>query len=372
MSEALEELKQQIAQRTQAEIPVNGRGNQADEPEATPIFKRLSFTELIQRPAKKWLIENLIGEQDLAMIFGDAGTGKTFTAVDLIFCAILGRQFAGKFNIARPLSVAYCASEGIGGLPQRFCAVANHYQVTPDQTDNLHLFLDVPQLFDAKAITSVSAFVNDWKDYNLGELDLLIIDTLHGATWGADENQSKDAGLILRAMKYARDMLGCSVLLNHHANRQGTYRGSSAFHGALDSMFQTKIVSDNIFSLECPKQKDEARFAPLYFRLTPEHNSQSVYVEWVDKMTVDLNDDPTPQTTKAKADILSLLEDAPGMNQTQLVEQLGKYGRVTIRRALDELQKDEAIQYGKGPRNSTIYTLSELSHIGQLDNTTDN
>jgi hypothetical protein len=338
-----------------------------DGSKAETVFKRLSLAELIQRPPKIWLIDNLLGEQDLAMIFGDAGTGKTFATVDLIFSAILGRPFAGGFSINRPLSVAYTASEGIGGLSQRFCAGANHYQIDLGRTDKLSLFLDVPQLFDEKTITSVYTFVSNWLDSSWGNLDLLIIDTLHGASWGADENQSKDAGLILRAMKYARDRLGCSVLLVHHANRQGNYRGSSALHGAMDSMFQTKMVSDNIFSLECFKQKDSERFQPLFFKLTPEYYSQSAYVDWLDKNTIELNDDPAPKTTKAKEAILNLLRDKPGLNQSAIVAELTKYARMTVLKALDELEKNGSIKSATGPRNSTVYTISELSSGIQLD-----
>lgn len=340
-----------------------------DNTNPQPTFKRLTLAELVKRPSKSWLIENLIGQQDIAMIFGDAGTGKTFATVDLIFSVILGREFAGKFRIERPLNVAYTASEGIGGLPQRFAAAANRYQADLNQA-NFNSFLDVPQLFDEKALTSVYTFVNDWRDFYNTPLDLLIIDTLHGATWGADENQSKDAGLILRAMKYAKDTLGCAVLLIHHANRQGTYRGSSALHGAMDTMFQTKTVTESVFTLECFKQKDAERFRPLFFRLAPEHYSQSVYVEWLEKETIILNDDPKPpKTTLAKQDIIELLERKPGLNQSDIVEALPDYERKTVIKALDELEASEVIVSKKGPRNSKLY---ELSSSGQLDRTTDN
>jgi hypothetical protein len=320
-------------------------------PQIETTFKRLSLADLIQRPAKKWLIDNLIGEQDLAMIFGDAGTGKTFAAVDLIFSAITGRQFAGKFNNRRPLSVAYCASEGIGGLSQRFCAGANHYQLDLNHTDNFSSFLDVPQLFDDKATTSVYTFVNDWQDSAWGILDLLLIDTLHGATWGADENQSKDAGLILRAMKFARDALNCSVLLVHHANRQGNYRGSSALHGAMDSMFQTKMVSDNIFSLECFKQKDAERFQPLYFKLTPEHYSQSVYAEWLDRATIPL-DKPPKKKEQVKKAIVSLLRIESDLSQSEIVKRVTVASRGTILEALKELETEGIIRIIPGQMNN--------------------
>lgn len=322
---------------------------ESDDPQET-IFKRLTLAQLIQRPVKPWLIDGLLGEQDLAMIFGDAGTGKTFATVDLIFSAILGRQFAEKFNVTRPLSIAYTASEGIGGLPQRFCAGANRYKVDLAHTGNLSLFLDCPQLFDPKAITSVSTFVNDWKDSAWGQLDLLIIDTLHGATWGADENLAKDAGLILRSMKFARDSLGCSVLLVHHANRAGNYRGSSALHGAMDTMLQTKKEGDNIFSLECFKQKDAERFAPLYFKLTPEFYSQSAYTEWLDNVTI--QPDKPNKKEQAKEAIVSLLETESDLSQTEIVKRVTVASRVTTLEVLRGLEAKKIVKVIPGQVNN--------------------
>lgn len=325
--------------------------------EREPVFKRYSLREFIKRPAKEWLVNGLIAKGEMAMIFGEAGSGKTFVTIDMIYSAITARMFANQFSIPRPLVVAYCAGEGVSGLPGRFTAAGNHYQVWDTEAENnLHLFTSVPQLFEADIDTTIYRFVDEWKADNLGPLDLLVLDTLHSSTFGADENHSKDVGIIKRATQYAIAELGCTVLFDHHANRAGGYRGSSAFHGDMDSMIQTR-PNGEIFSLEYFKLKDGERFNPLFFKLRPEHEGQSVYVEWLDAATVQLEPETPTKKEQAKKEIIALLQSKPGLNQTQIVETLTAAGRKTILAALKELQDSGMVEVGEGPNRSKIYQL---------------
>lgn len=315
--------------------------SQAGEEPAPPVFKPLTLAELMQQPPKEWLVDNLIGRGDIAMVFGDAGSGKTFIAIDLILAAALGRQFAARFPIKQPLKVAYCAGEGIAGLPNRFAAAINKWHVSPSDL-TLTIYTDVPQLFDEQAEKSIYTFVRELSE-RCEQINLLVIDTLHSAATGADENHARDTGRILDAAKYARSALGCTVLLIHHANRAGAYRGSSALHGAMDAMLQTRSA-DNVGILECFKQKDAERFTPLYFRLTKEPVSQSVYVEWLEAHTVKLNDEPKAPD-KAKEAIRDLLTQKPNLNQSEIVAALAEeVGRHSIRQALAEMEQDQELE----------------------------
>lgn len=322
-----------------------------------PVFKRLSLTELMQRPPKEWLINDLIGKRDLAMIFGDAGSYKSLVVIEFIVAAAQGRPAADRFSTPRPLRIAYCAGEGIAGLPGRFIAAVNKYQVTPEDIP-IDIYTDVPQLYDPQNEHNIFTFVNELSAQfsEAGkQLDLLVIDTMHTAAVGADENHAKDMGVILQSMKHTRERLGCTVLLVHHANRAGGYRGSSALHGAMDTMLQTKADGDGYGKLECFKQKDAEKFKPLHFMIRPDHYSQSVYVEWGE--TVSLNDEP-PAKEKAKKAIVELLQKREGLNQSQIIRQLAEEaGKNSILEALHELEKLGQVETTRGPNNSIVYQL---------------
>ena len=343
------------------------------------VFKPLSFTGLLALPPKEWLISGLVGKRDLIMVFGESGNGKSFLAIDMICAASLGLPFANKFHVPRPLKISYCAGEGSEGLKSRFTAAANHYHVAgmPDYQKmidkNLTIFTNVPQMFDSSVEDTVNRFIGEWQSREAGELDLLVIDTFHSATSGADENHSRDMGIVLRTARQAIEALGCTVLLVHHANRAGNYRGSSSLHGAMDTMLQARYnKQENVGALECFKLKDAEFFRPLYFRLAADYDAASMYVQWLDKETIQL--ESVSKAQLAKEAVLKLLEStlSTGLNQSQVVDQLPRFNRKTVLKALEELEKDNQVVIELGPRNSKVYTLAELSSNGQLDRTMDN
>jgi hypothetical protein len=230
---------------------------------------------MLARPPKQWLIEGWLGLGDIGMLFGAPGTGKTFVALDLALDAALGQAAAGgMFAIARRLNVAYATSEGGGGLGDRLRAAALARRLDRD-LPGLTLWTAQPQLFEAGDVGAASwvAAVQAAGDAP----DVVILDTLHGATAGADENSARDMGTVLGSVRFIRDTLGCAVLLVHHANKQGGYRGSSALHGAVDLMARTDGDGDS-WRLTCEKLKDGRQWEPVGFRLVS--GGGSATVEW--------------------------------------------------------------------------------------------
>jgi hypothetical protein len=197
----------------------------AANPSRTPAdangrhFHPHTLADLLKMPPKQWLIDQVLGAGDLAMVYGPPGSGKTFVVIDLVFAACLGQQFANRFQASHCLNVAYCAGEGISGLPARFAAAAALHGVS--ELAHFTFFDAVPQLFSdqrqANDLENMARFVLEWQERQLlGEtpaLDLLVVDTLHSATVGADENSAQDMGQALALAKLAAKTLGCAVLL---------------------------------------------------------------------------------------------------------------------------------------------------------------
>lgn len=263
---------------------VEGFLSQCPPPPGAPKFKPMSLAELRAMPAKQWQIDQVIGAGDLGMLYGAPGMGKTFVVIDLALSACTGRQWAMRFDVVKPLTVAYCAGEGVSGLPQRFDAACEHYGI--DDLPNFHFYAAAPQLFTADAgeytEASIGDFVREWQERQAagaaGQLDLLIVDTLHSASTGADENSAQDMGRVLRGVKAATSALGCAVLLVHHSNKAGTgERGSSAMRGAMDVMIEARSSAGK-FSLNCEKLKDGQQWKPQTFDLVAA--GESVRVWW--------------------------------------------------------------------------------------------
>lgn len=279
MSEAYEALKRASVERAQGEInSVNGNGGPLD----SLIFHPQTFQELISRPSKQWLIKDIIGPGDLGMIFGDSGSGKTFLVIDLIMAAITGLSWARNFEISEPLTVVYCTNEGLDGLPQRFQAAQQWYKASDAALSYFTFYPMLPQLFNDKAASYITRFVNDYRATRGNQLDLLIVDTLDNSALGSKENDNSDASVIADATRIARDSLGCATILIHHAGKSGEYRGASAYKGDCDIMIKTERKSEDspYIELSCYKAKDAVKFNPLVFSLYGPTAPSSCVVSW--------------------------------------------------------------------------------------------
>lgn len=249
-----------------------------------PIFRFQSVQDLLKRPPKTWLIDRVIGPGDLGMIYGAPGCGKTFVGIDLIVAACSGAPFAGEFGISRPVTVAYCAGEGLSGLGDRFSSAMAYHRVA--DLPGFFFSETVPQLYQAPMGDSIARFVADWQAQGGGTLDLLFVDTLHSATVGADENSAEDMGRVLAECKAAIKALGCAVILVHHANKNGTgERGSSSLRGAMDIMIEIKRLNDEDTKstkaqMNCVKLKDGERWDSLFFDLPKMVEGCAPYVNW--------------------------------------------------------------------------------------------
>ncbi len=88
--------------------------------EGKPVFNPHTFSEMLSMPSKKWLMDQVFGAVDIGMVYGPPGCGKTFLIVDMIMSLCTASRWANRFDVERPLYVAYCAGEGIGGLPSSY------------------------------------------------------------------------------------------------------------------------------------------------------------------------------------------------------------------------------------------------------------
>lgn len=310
----------------------------------SPAFLPRSLAELLALPPKTWLVQDVIGERDLVMLYGPPGSGKSFVVIDLIFACCLGQQWARRFDVSRPMQVAYCAGEGLSGLPQRFAAAAEFWGVS--DLPSFTFFDAAPQLFTADndpQVETITRFVSEWQTRqaagSAGQLDLLVVDTLHSALSGGDENSSQDMGRVLHALRAAVKMLGCAVLLVHHTNKQGSAeRGSSALRGAMDTMIAIAPTAGK-FAISCEKSKDAQAWKPQTFDLTVA--GESVRVWWDEAREVDT------ASRQQSAALLAELKSRPGAKFTAK-------------------QLSEAVAAGQ---SATINALTRLVNKGEVSRT---
>lgn len=332
-------------------------------------FKPFSLSDLVNMPSKEWLIENVIGKGDLIMVYGAPGCGKTFVVIDLIFAACMGKTWARRFNVTRPLNVAYCAGEGLSGLAARFSAAAECHDA--GDLPGFTFFPLTPQLFyqaslygdENEAPDDIASFTAEWqarqKEGEAPPLDILIIDTLHSATAGADENSQKDMGIVLKAAKEATAALGCAVVVVHHTNKAGTAeRGSSALRGAMDAMIEIKRIGDTgtKATMFCEKLKDGQEWYPQTFDLY--EAGESVRVMWDEPKDGAEGEDK--RKTETARTILELLVSRDGKQLTaKHIQEATDIRQQVANKVLTRLVRDGLVKRDQNERETWCYSATD-------------
>lgn len=247
------------------------------------VFRPMTIKELSERPEKEWLIERMIGHQEIGIVYGMPGSGKSFVLVDLAVTAAVGGTFARRFQVARPLNVAYCAGEGVAGLPGRFIEACRQRRISTE-ISNISFFPLVPQLKQTDGGESAHIFIAEQLQHQLlggKPFDIIIIDTLHTASVGAEENSATDMGFVLSQIKRINKELKASVILAHHTNKGGTEeRGSLALRASADVSIRTQPFGEGKgrFDMVCAKLKDDELWDKQRFNLIKGDNS--AYIKW--------------------------------------------------------------------------------------------
>ena len=68
----------------------------------------------------EWLVEGLIPDRSLSMLYGEPGCGKTFIALDMGLSISHSKEWQEQTVMGG--QVVYVAGEGVGGLKKRIAA----------------------------------------------------------------------------------------------------------------------------------------------------------------------------------------------------------------------------------------------------------
>lgn len=186
-------------------------------------FKVLTAAAVAQSAPIAWTIRGVLPKTGLAALYGASGSGKSFLALDLSasVAAAVGEWY-GKRVTACP--VTYCVLEGEAGMGKRVAAWEAHHQKAI--ANNLRFIV---QPFDITSPNDVEELAMAIRAAS-GADGLIVLDTLNRAAPGADENSSKDMGVIIANAKALQQIAGGMVLLVHHTGKDESkgMRGHSA------------------------------------------------------------------------------------------------------------------------------------------------
>lgn len=212
-----------------------------------------------------YLIQGLLNQGTIAMIFGPSNSGKSFLALDIAAHLATGNEWMGRK--VKHSNILYVALEGRNGLDNRICGLAKVNKIRSNsgffiRTQGVNLFehdSDVQELIEQANWVFEHSY--------LGRA--IFIDTLAMATVGASENDGRDMGVVLEKIRWIKEETGAMVLLVHHAGKDISRgaRGHSSIRGALDTELEL-IIQEQRRYLKATKQRDHEGGIKIPFSLS--------------------------------------------------------------------------------------------------------
>ena len=219
-------------------------------------YTLLGSAEIDALPPTSWRVKKLFPSSGLGAIYGASGSGKSFLTIDLAAAIAEGSKWFGYKTVASP--VVYVMLEGQGGLANRKRAWEN-VNKRPLPAD-LKVVIDPFQLTEEQDLADLTAVIPRGAT--------IFIDTLNRAAPTADENSSKDMGVILQAAETLQRSSDGLVIIVHHTGKDTSkgMRGHSSLFAAMDGAIEvTKDQTGRNWSVA--KSKDGEDGKQVAFRL---------------------------------------------------------------------------------------------------------
>ena len=320
---------------------------QQEKPPPPPLWARLDtrlldYDALQNLPEPQPLIEDVLDQGTVALIYGKWGTCKTFIAIDWACSVATGRNWQGRATHRR--KALYVAAEGAFGYRARMQAWTQAWN-QPLGADILILPIPVnlTRLGDVRELCALI------EHHGFGFIGL---DTLARCMVGGDENSARDCGIVIDAMCLLREATpeGRGVICGvHHAGKDGkTFRGSSAFEGGADTVYFTDR-DGQIVVLEREKRRDGPCLDHHELRLDQIEDTGSAII--IGGSANDMS--VCPPSTDRSAKLMSIFVQHfahTGATKAELRE-IAQMPHVTFYRAVNDLlQQGDLINMGTDQR----------------------
>jgi len=263
----------------------------------TKRFPVFTEDQLMALPPPEWLVDDVLGRETQAFLFGPPGEGKSFVALDVALSVASGREWHG--HEVRKGRVLYVVAEGGRGIQERVKAWKQRHNI--EKVEKAFYMLEAPNLHKEK---DCKDFFNDIDE--LLPLNFIILDTFARTFVGGDENSAQDVGEWVAAATTLQQKARATVLAVHHSGKEQKKgaRGSSALNGAADTMIAVKKDKDTV-TLTCDKQKDAKEFDDIKLTLLSvdldTDGSSSCVLVSAGLSSECISSQPTPNASQMKA-----------------------------------------------------------------------
>ena len=224
--------------------------------EVVTLLNYYDYNTIKDVPEITWIVQDIIPNNGLIIVYGSPGSGKTFIVIDVCLHIINHMKwFNNAVNDAGV--VVYLIGEGIYGIKKRLDSWSSYHNIN---SDNLIFFIPISSIniWEEKNINRLRKTLTAFMESTGKKIVMIVVDTLARAATGLDENSSRDMGMFLRNFEVIKEHFECSILFIHHKGKDESrgMRGSSSLLGAADTCIDIRKEHDNSITIKIEKQKD--------------------------------------------------------------------------------------------------------------------
>lgn len=238
-------------------------------------LRLLRFSELVSQAPSPWLVEGVLRETSVAMLYGKRGCYKSFLSLGLAGSVATGVSWH-EHPVRNAGLVVYVAAEGGGGMVQRARAWSEQQDISPSAINMRFVtepMLCLPDSDDMNILVDRIREAIGWCPEGTVDEDtgyhyehpmarewpqLIVIDTLARCFYG-DENKQEDMGAFIQGIDRLKMEFNCALLILHHSGLAGDReRGSTVLGGACDTIYRLDAEEAPLTGLvlSCEKMKD--------------------------------------------------------------------------------------------------------------------
>ena len=179
----------------------------------------------------EWIVESLFSVGSVSLVVGEGGSKKTWSMLDLAVCVTQGVDWL-SFQTKRSAVLFLDEESGPRRLARRLGQVLRGHNAGPE-TPISYVTLAGFNFLDGQED------VNELQKLVMATgARLVIIDALADVMIGGDENSVRDVQPVFRNLRQVAETAGTAIVVIHHANKAGVYRGSTAMHAGVALMLK--------------------------------------------------------------------------------------------------------------------------------------
>jgi putative DNA primase/helicase len=198
------------------------------------------FMEL-ELPARTMVLDPILPTGGLGMLFAGRGIGKTHVALGIAWAIATGGSFL-RWRAPIPRHVLYIDGEmPQQSLQDRLNGIKNADEHVPDDGAFRLLCMDRQQL--GSSLNLADKKHQEIVDLQLDDVEFLVLDNMSTLMNGGPENDA-ESWISMQAWLLQLRRRGITVLVVHHASRNGNARGTSKREDVLDTIIQLKRPED--------------------------------------------------------------------------------------------------------------------------------